>query len=878
MDVKSWDVYIKDLPEEGGFLNKVRSCVASIHSILDTKNIPRESKKTRLDDAAFWDMLIAKYSDAAKIKEIQLYWNEFGQYSNVSTQTILQLKYSYFQPLEYFINLQINEWEQELHLEEQFYILLPNTAKIEFKKRALRSLRDLASVFEAWKSDLLVNLKHRSLFYQRFKESRYIDDALYLTIHQLNQLGFGDILTNVENPIMGLDDDSRLMVYDWLVESKMVNSAESKLIKAPINQNAFRPPLVEVHIDNEFVETNAFADEIEQYLQLSAKYKLLYEKKNLEAKKGNVFYRFLINPFINKASSHWLIYFVTIIYDWRSISIPVMSLIAYMLISPALTMMLSLYTGVFLASMLNTLMFYGVALLPAWYFGAKVISGMIQRIQKYLKSEKSTNIMFGVEILRSNSRFIKDYLSVGILDVPHFNVKVLEENVLNRVQELLLIKEKLIKVSMFDWIFLRGEYKEKYHQVLKNIDKQTLDLNNRLNLYAKFIAMRIKDEVQILENNALKNQWNLRIPTQQFKSLHQFVKQYGREEDLQLFNKNTDILEGLSEAILNLKLIYKAPEKRHYPYPWGGHQIHHAAITGWKILASQLIHDEQKYHAVLSLLEMLDAKSICDTVSLRAVLNQVSQNNAEKVFKFIQKILFLTLDKRDSKTVQLLSKEQKNSIKNWYLKSEAEINEAYHFMVQVFKKKNLSMPISDELMARYFYFLEGAEVAQFCLQNQTSNKICNLAKQYFEKYKGEHDSAIHFVRFLPKTEQDKALETIAKNRGDYLINNTNKKFNISLSDIELFKNPVIIKSQYSMNNVVKHHQKYICQYTKETHAALIKLVETGLISRGVLKKYEEINENSNQLMVNTQTIKSNNEGKVVSERQVIRQKNIRKGI
>lgn len=853
MSFHKWRDLFREIKCKGLFLQQITAQTQALEHHLNIQNPLKRSLISTLNSDGFWEKICSQNQDVEAFEGVKTFWRKHQKYAHLSSQKLLFLKYQYLHRLERLLKLQINDWENEKDLAKDFYFLVPNTKRINSLSNAISNLKEISYQLDSLKKEFRDAAFERALFYKQECNSRYIDDVIYITLEKVKKISQAPLPFAEQPPVIGLDDDSRIMIFDWMTEINIHESDLRAHIIEPINQKPFRPPLENELVVSERSKAYSLLDSIERSLQIRPKHKLIECQKE---KLRNEEFAFFENVFLlikKRIGVDSIKGFLRVLNDWRSIAIPLISISLYFMLAPGISAFLNLYIGIWATSWIMSFGFYGIALFPTWYFGIKSVMGLFKRCTQLLKQKKNHEVLSAIEIIITNNQFLKDYLSAGIVDIPHFNSEQLEVGVQTRVKELDTIKHSLCKVNFWDKFLLRGAYRRAYQDVLMMLEKQKNVFKERLKLYARFIANRMSHEVQLLKKKIDEPDWEPRISSGHFKMLRGFVLKHGEKKDLVRFDQCNDLSHSFSQYIMQFNAIYKSQYYQHSEVPWGGFEIHFPALNGWRKLIGFLMANEEKKQALLQVLKILNNKSSTTLDALQAAIKTLQVEDPNKLLKFIQMSIFLTLDKRDPRAVALLDDQHKRQIQIWYSKNKTEISKAYKFMSKVFScppSQVILIQEDEEKLAKYFHLLDSLAYVKMCSPKLKNNKIQNLAQSYFYKYQGEHDKAVIYIRFLPKQQQKKQVVLVAGKRINYLLSNQNKYSYVSDFDIELFKNIYLIQSDFNLDEIVCTHDTFIKAFSIKYRKILVDCVDAGIVNKKILRQYDMLHKTPGDISQN----------------------------
>jgi|TARA_R110002110_G_C13470277_1_gene720488 hypothetical protein len=817
--------------------------ISSIKVSLDAK---RQNLFNKFNDSQFWNNLRQKTGFDAEVDRLHSSWKLQSSFAHLSSQELLKLKDEHLEPLECAILRSQVDLEGDLENYNKHGLWRPAWF-IRWQGEAINEIKDKYDALIQFKTQLQTIALIRASLYKEVGQERHCDDVISLMAMQVNKLNV--LYPPLDIPLAlrnGLDDDTRVSFFDWCATNYPDKREDFKIFTQPINQKPYRPPLSADDVNDENNQVVKFCKIIEARHQLTALSRIkaqndvqMSEKKWLKEK--------IFEPTKNFFKSSKIADFMVKSWKVRFLIASILSFGLYFWFSPAIIAASTLYLGQWAGAMVTNILFYGGALLPIWWMGLNCLKWTLNTAYEFCSYWKINEIHQSVEQIKANQKFIASRLSVGVVDIPQFNIEILENTVSARLEKLQELQKSLAHIRTSEKLIMRGMLNQSRTEVIEALKTQEKDLNDRCKLLATHISTRIKDEIQVLEKSNSKNRMTPRIPSNQIAKLKAFVKKYGDEQDLKTFETNSDILSPLLENLEANKLSYKGSNTAFCQEPWGGYLLKTPAIKGWKTLVEGLVSDIEQRKAALSILDILNRQNILEPAELGKLILSIQKNdNGARWIRALQNHIFLNLDHLPSSLAILLDEERKQTIKDWYICHENEINDAYNLFTKIFKNNDLDVGrLTNRRLAEYFSLLDGAEIHLYA--NNTTRKakaFRNLAKEYFKKYLGSHDKAIYFTRFVPNHEKQDIICDIANKRLSWFLSNTEQNLEITDADIELFKNPNIFEecSQFSFKQTVLAHPAFQNNWHASMERFLTQCKDYGLDTGGLLKQYCELHQ------------------------------------
>lgn len=820
-----------------------------ILSLLSTIPADKEAILSRLNESQLWRELEIKSQNQKTVQTLKEIYKKHQIYLHLSAQQLMQMHWDQSTPIEYHLENLVTELESQIELEEQ-YLWWKTKASVTKKKETLDKLRQMRTDFLAWQQQVFDLIEYKSSVCQLFELPKEVDDVLFYLSQKIENLNLLSVpLPTLITPNADLSDDTRIAIYDFLVMKAPSRKKTLEKIIKPVNQNPKKPPLSKGNILQENSSLEEVCLDVESALDLKTSV-ILARRKECVEKEGEKQSRFndlYVPKFLLKFSDYGPQFGgLARLYHWRAMFIALFPIALYFVLMPSILPLLTLNFGVTLSNFVAQGAFYGMAMLPTWYYLGKTLKGLGSGFKNFLAGSKNQEIELALEVLKTNQKYMTAQLSAGILDLAHFDIRGLKSSVEKRLAALEICIQKVQKKRWFEWPLIYFGYPTLEKKVIDQLNQQKSHFEIRLKAYAKFIAQHIEKEIQLFEKKLHEETWSPRIPEGQFKALSDFVKNFGEASEVIQFKNNTQVIFLFAKDIIQLKFGYRGPAPDRFSKPWGDELIYHSALNKWRILIQQMVlEDSQRQNAEI-LLNLVSDKSYCDLKKLEDVVDALQIENKKSLISYIQQTLFQTLSNRSPEAAQLLNHKQKQKILGWYQDNQENIEAAFNFIKKVFtEKSNQLQNVSEEQLAKYYQWLEGAECAQYCGQKSLKKTPWNIAKQYFERYQGENDRAVYLLRFLPETQRQKALVHMAQMRLDYLIRRAENLSSLSQADLELFNDQALLSGELGFNftQAARAHPCFL-EHTS-LDGLLGTFVRSGLMKKQNLVNYQRIHGKEN---------------------------------
>jgi len=828
------------------YLNDTTVHIQALAKRFSAETNHKELRK-QFEDKKFWDALREKSGLHPDVETLAREWKDQKAFANLSARDLRKLKENHLDPLEVALLRTANELEEDLKAYQEYGIWRPKWYIQQHQALINKTNEQIKSLFN-FKSKLQASILHRCTMHEYIGEDRHMDDFYHYFAKKINQLGLLETPLQPQNEAsMTLDDDARLMFHDWLNNTYPKDKENIKKITAPISQKPYKTPVSKKKVDEENKKIAEFCKSIEQKHSLTSTARIaeLKKKKKIEeawSKKvfGGMF-KWLSSWFVPEiARKAWK-------HRWPLFLLTTLSL--YVIFAPAFVASMTATYGAFIGSMAANVLFYGAALFPAWVMLGVTVSSIGKSIYNAFSYWKIRELQEGLELLKSNQRFIAANLKPGILDIEHYDIKGLEESALAKMQEIDKMLVKLDNTNLYQNLVLKGSLKSTWQQTKQQLQAQKKSIRSDLKAFALHISQRVKRGASSLKVNSAKSGMTAKMTSGQLKALYSFVQNYGDEKAKANFEKNTNVVSLLLEAVKNKELIAINNIAAICDEPWGGYKTLKPTFNGWRTLIEGYELNDSKREAANKLLSLLEGKNTLTKQEFgEVVLKLASEGQGAQFASVVQKCLFLTLDRQPANNAALLSPEQQELIKDWHAEYHSEIKQATSFVNKAFNSKSPQRylaKVTDVQLAKYYRLVDGADFHAAITGG--GKPVGNKIREFFEDYNGDTTKALYFVRFAPEEIKSEIVQNMASKRLNWLIEelgiSEGKHPPFTEADIEIFQNSRLFeeRSLFSFSGLIRNHLKFESRWNEAMESFLEYCTSSGFDDGGLLKEYQDKN-------------------------------------
>lgn len=858
--IKSWKLFFSD--------NRTKNALIKINHL--EKNIVKLSKITktatlsRLSDPAFWDDLFHSSTDKPAVEECFALWKKIKPFAHLNAKDLLILLSEEIVPLQKLYEKTLLALQNEKLYVEANHFWPGNWFQFDYdeavkqlKENNLRLTRLKAAVQEA----LLLRCDAHNFL----NAPRNVDDILRVLCFKLNALkSLKQIFMIDEECSATLNDDRRLVIYDFLENSVVDKDDLNKLVLGSIPKRNHKAVSTDKAIRDELNSLRKFQEQITSELDTQAK-EDDYITKSIKRFTPSIIkktWKNSVRVFKDTITDIGIFSILLKLWTLRYFLYLTLSFIAYHYLVQTLMPLVSLLLGTATASIISSVLFYTLALGPAWYLGYLCLQATAKSLYEYFSHWKRNDIESSLNILVSTQEFIANHLCQSIIDIPHFDIDHFEKRIKQQLDQIQQAKTALNRFTWWERLLCRGYIEKAKSSVYDKLEAQEKKITAQLNILSTHIATRIGQDIQLVERDIFKKNLMPILPKEQLEKLKNFVKKYGTTNALSTFLKNTNIIDRWIE-----KFERSSMPQTHDPLslhqPWGGHEIREDYIRGWDTIIQAFSLNRSQSEAASRIHSLLRGQFHPSPKELDVLIRDLNVGVKYKIFlQNLQTQIFNTLSSKNPQNASLLSDNHKALIANWYKLHRKEIKDAEKLLNDLFAIKNDSKltarmnELDEEALSKMYELVDGADIYAFSI-NQTDdlNKRTNLVRKYFEEYQGESSRAIRFLRFVPDSEQENMLIHIAQKRISWLLKNLDSRVNplkpFDQLDTELFQDHMLhqLHERFNFSDFLMQTQEFNQPWDKKTEQFFEACRKNGFDSGKVLKRYQENNKRIKPFML-----------------------------
>jgi len=802
-----------------------------------------KSLKNQFNNPNFWVELKEASGFSGEVEKLETQWLAVKQFADFNAQELMSLRRGVFNHYDVAISRALEELESDLSRYELNGIWRPEWV-INLHKEQIRILSAKDQSYRNLENQLQSTLAIKATMHGSLGTQKHVDDIYLYFVKQINQFNVLKVpLLSPIEPSCSLDDDTRVAIHDYLKSRGGLSEGELDFIIAPVSQFPFNVPVRPNQVKQESKHIEEFTLEIEKRLQLTsvAKYKEEKQKRDITREWLT---RRIVNPLSRFISSTELFKRAINMWRYRWLLALITSVGLYIFLASAAIGFITLTVGAWATNIATNVLFYGIALFPAYVMGVKALSDLGNMVYEKLSYWKSREIQQSLELLKLNQRFVSSQLSPGISDVALFDVAGLSADAQSSMKNIDLMVDVLEKIQGGARLIYSGVFKKSHLEVICELKKQKQLIESRLKAYSEHIGERLEESLVNLRIDICGGQLKPAIPKGQIESLHNFVKMHGTSESQNQFLKSTNLPALFVSALLNDNtFLQRTTIESHLNQPWGGNKSNVPGFRGWETLIKHYTMDEAQRNAALNIVGVLTGKNSCTLSALGKWVSVIAPSNEQELMQNIQQHLFLTLDLQPASHARLLSKSQKNLIRAWGAMNKNAIREAQGFVRHLNSSARHFSTQEESSLIKHFEALEGLDRLK-ALHNQAGE--VNNIRTALEKYNGKSASAIYLLKFLPKNIKPIFTARVAAQRLSWLLSHPPKKGSrvFTRADTLLFnflvKRPQT-KNRFNLEKQIRGHTRYKEPWTAKFSYLLNQCIECGLNDGSLEADYESLN-------------------------------------
>lgn len=809
-------------------------------AIQDRLKRPASPLLEKLNQAEFWTALYLILEYDPKFNALSKIWEEIKPLAHLNSQELLDLYQKEVLPLErgyrYFALNQSDEVCEQIN---------SNLEKLQRLKK---------HIYEG-----LIN---RAKAYQLLNTSSQVDDIVAYVAQGINQLTDSDSHLKVEHPLsQTLNNDRRLIIHDILEKADYPEEILQNTILKDVPIYGFKAIYSKEEVNNQLEEINDFCQRAVEKLNFGQ-----FSEKIFNQSYKNIFNFLTKIPFgsiLSKSFDYlqdkinWLKIKkrIEFIFNLKYLAYFAVSFFAYYALMEVLTPLLFLIVSAQILNTISSILFYTVAMAPFWAMSWNFLKQVKEGVHNYLICWKKQEVYDSLISLERNAHLVANKLSQVIVDVTHFDIEELKEDIQNCDTELRQAKVALARFAPGEKRLCQGTVLDVVKEVTAKIDLVEKNLQERQRVFANHIANRIGDEIEWIEKSIEREDYQPAFSKKQLEKLQNFVRTYGSAEDIAKFAEESDIVERWLAKIAKGKLAEKTQNTLTLNQPWGKYAIKMEILKKWDSLLNAFARNEQERAAVLELNALFQGKQHITKERLSQLVSKirVDKEEAKLLMERLQEFLFHTLDPRASLNASLVSKEQREAIYHWYHVNESKIKDATAQFANI-----LENDFDDEKLAEYFELLDGADIYSYASgENVDLDQRQNLARQFFEAYQGEKSLACRLIRFIPKTEQPSLTRRVASKRLEWIISQLAEGKTITptkpfdKADVELFLEMALLENpaEFDFRTVIKNAVDKYQLSMRIVFPFLRTCLASGINTQPLIEQYQRAQRNGSSAIL-----------------------------
>lgn len=802
----------------------------------------------QLSTETFWTNLKAKSKKTKQLDELYNTWLKLKPLAHLDSKQLINLYQDHVVSLERCYQYLIAQFPEE-NIKEQ--------------------LKDNVKRLSSLKQHIFEGLRYRAQIHKELKSPRNVDDLLALLCTKLNNLNLLDVPFEIPSTLSAtLNDDRRLFAFDLL---KMNNVDEDTLhneVLSSVPKRGHTPLKTKAEVKEELDNFNKYRNNALKSLGLKGTGEYLYAMSYSSKLKGikNVFSEFykkskdFIKEWVNLSIYDQLVQLRFVLYTAICFG-------AYYYLVQILQPVALLFLSTSTFALVSSALFYTVAMAPVWWLGYQVLKTGFSFVHDYLACWKKREILDSLIVLEDTEHLICERFSQIVVDIPHFDIKELNARVSEVESALNDAKTRLNRFAPGERFICGGQIRKQAKNASDKIDSLKSEIKNRLNQLASHIALRVGEDIEVLDMSFDSNSLEPILPKKQLERLRDFVHKIGDTKVKSLFDKNANIVNKWREKITSDRFCHEdAHAKGSYHQPWGGSKVRNDCLKGWQVILTSFTTDLIQRNALLQLNDLIAGKTTLTSDQLQETIQHLgaSERGDKPVLDLIQGFIFKTLQTRSPQYASLLSDKQKASISRWHSQHKNEISEAKLQVNRIFSSGKLTVSqlnkllgeINNKKLCQYFELLDAEDIYSCSTGKLKSLKDRhNHVRKFFEEYDGSTSHAYRLINFVPKHEQAATVTEFASKRLSWFLENVKNGVNLNAPfdeyDTALFNNADLHKlAKFDFTQFVLNSRHFKGPWSQEMESFLSASQDNGLDSGSLLSKYLEKKETFNALLIN----------------------------
>ncbi|MGD9591573.1 MAG: hypothetical protein AB7V32_03540 [Candidatus Berkiella sp.] len=822
--------------------------------LTDLKSSSAASIK-RLQSAPFWEDLKVLSPNKDEVDEIHELWKKIKPLAHLNTKQLLVLLQQKVLPLEQEYKKAIRVLENEkLSIEGNDFwpshwfhpAIDQQIEKIRKNQEGLTNLK--TAIFEGF----LWRCQAHSIL----NSVSQVDDIVSAICIKINKLELLKHPFDIPQPYSStLNDDRRLAIYDYLEASTLDKDELQTAVLSPLTKQGYATFKTAAQVKKDLEEIRKFNKRVIKALSDNGINNFLFPSwfKKIVPSIVKRTTKNILQAAKEGLETFGLVSFAAKLWSLRYLFYLALTLISYHYLMIILQPV-GLIIGATAFAMLSSVLFYTFALSPVWIFGWMMLTTFKQSVVDYITHWKREELYQALDTLVSIQEFMANHLSQVIVDISHFDIKYLSEQSKIHFDHLGEFKSKLNQTFTGQKIFGRGNFNLQLDAVKAKIDTQEKQLKTHLKQVANHIALRVGDDIELLEKSASKDKLVPTIPHSQLAKLKEFVAAYGDELAVHQFEQNANPIHKWFSKIERCSRVNNDIEYS-FKQPWGGHELRKDYLKGWQsILRGYLLKKETRQGA-LHINELLEGKIYPTLDQVKEWIKQLEiGGKGDLLLRKVQSHIFKTLNSNNHINARLLHQSHKELVSQWYRCHKVQIKRAEEKINCIFKihKDDQLLQkldeIGDEVLSDIYELLDGADVYSYSSkQDKTITQRKNLARQFFENYEGDSSRAIRLLRFLPEEQKSEVLIGVAKKRLTWLLAHLDKLKDPSKpfddADIELFHDYRLLEAseKFEFNSFVSQSEYFNNPWDPKVERFLDASRRNGLDTGKLVRDYKDKN-------------------------------------
>ncbi len=271
---------------------------------------------------------------------------------------------------------------------------------------------------------------------------RNVDDIVNALCAKLNGLNVLKSPLEIKTPYSDvLDDDRRVTIYDCLEPSYVDKDNLHDMVLSSVPKKGYPAFKSAQEVKNDLSECEQFYQNTFDDLTSGSEDVLLptWLKKIIPSAVTNA-KKSLLQSMKELFSYMGLLSFMLKLWNLRYLVYFALTFIGYNYLVLALKPAVSILLGASAFAVLDSVLFYTIAMAPLWALGGILLLSFKQSVVDYFTHWKKEEIYKSLDALISTQEFMANHLSHVIIDISHFDVKHLTEQV--KAQSALLQNRK----------------------------------------------------------------------------------------------------------------------------------------------------------------------------------------------------------------------------------------------------------------------------------------------------------------------------------------------------------------------------------------------------------------------------------------------------